>query len=111
VAPDGAAAEITDRAVTALDGGPGSVVDVSADRTTVALAGPAAREVLEKGMTIDLHPRSFGSGCVAVTTLARARVVLWQVGDEPGYRVLVRASFANYLADWLIDSAAEFRHG
>jgi sarcosine oxidase, subunit gamma len=110
VGPDGDAAEIVARASAALNGAPGSVVDVSADRTTIALAGSAAREVLEKGMTIDLHPRAFGPGRAAATTIARTRVVLWQVGEEPAYRLLVRGSFASYLADWLIDATAEFRH-
>jgi sarcosine oxidase, subunit gamma len=110
VGPDGDAAEIVAQASAALNGAPGSVVDVSADRTTIALAGSAAREVLEKGMTIDLHPRAFGPDRAAATTIARTRVVLWQVGEEPAYRLLVRGSFASYLADWLIDATAEFRH-
>lgn len=87
----------------------GSIVDVSADRTTVELSGPHAREVLEKGVAIDLHPRAFGPGQCAQTLLARAQVILRQVDDEPTYHVLVRGSFAPYLADWLVDATREFR--
>ena len=89
-----------------------SVVDVSANRTTIELSGPHARDILEKGMSIDLHPRSFGPGQCAQTLLARAQVVVRQVDRPfdtgPTYHVLVRGSFAPYLADWLVDAAKEF---
>jgi len=84
-----------------------SVVDVSANRTTIELSGPHARDVLEKGMSIDLHPRAFGPGQCAQTLLARAQVILRQVDEKPTYHVLVRGSFAPYLADWLVDAAKE----
>lgn len=88
----------------------GSSVDVSANRTTLRLAGPEAREVLEKGCSLDLHPRAFGPGRCAQTLVGRTQAVLWQVGAEPDYRLLVRCSFANYLADLLLDAMLEF-HG
>jgi len=84
-----------------------SVVDVSANRTTIELSGPHARDVLEKGMSIDLHPRAFGPGQCAQTLLARAQVIVRQVDDAPTYHVLVRGSFAPYLADWLADASKE----
>ena len=82
----------------------GSVVDVSANRTVYELSGPDAREVLELGCAIDLHPRAFGPGRCAQTMLARANVVLHQVDDMPTYRLLVRPSFAGYLTAWLRDA-------
>ena len=86
-----------------------SVVDVSANRTAVEVAGPRAREVLEKGCSVDLHPRAFGPGRCAQTMLARAQVVLEQETEEPVYRLFVRASFSAYLAAWLMDATMEFR--
>jgi sarcosine oxidase subunit gamma len=85
-----------------------SVVDVSGQRTTLELRGPRAREVLEKGCSLDLHPWRFSAGRCAQTLLARADVVLWQVDDEPGYRLLVGCSFAPYLVHWLLDAMREF---
>jgi sarcosine oxidase subunit gamma len=93
----------------ALGGGLGAVVDVSANRTVIEISGARAREVLEKGCSIDLHPRAFAPGRCAQTLLARAQVVLEQTTDEPAYRLFVRPSFAGYLAAWLIDAAMEFR--
>ena len=85
-----------------------SVVDVSGQRTTLELRGPKAREVLAKGCSLDLHPWRFSAGRCAQTLLARADVVLWQVDDEPGYRLLVGCSFAPYLVEWLVDAMAEY---
>ena len=85
----------------------GSVVDVSANRTTLELRGPRARELLEFGCPIDLHPRVFGPGRCAQTLLARANVIIWHLADEPEdtWRLLVRPSFAAYVAAWLADAA------
>ncbi|MFI0780489.1 sarcosine oxidase subunit gamma [Streptomyces sp. NPDC021212] len=93
----------------ALAGDPGSVVDVSANRTTLELSGPAARQVLEKGCPLDLHPRSFGPGRAVSTTVGPVAVLLWQVDDAPRYRLFPRSSFADYLARWLIDAMSEYR--
>ena len=89
---------------------PGSVVDVSANRTTLELSGPSARQVLEKGCPLDLHPRSFEPGRAVSTTVGPVAVLLWQVDDQPAYRLLPRSSFADYLARWLIDAMSEY-HG
>jgi sarcosine oxidase subunit gamma len=51
----------------------------------------------------------FGPGSSAQTTLGRAGVVLLAGDDAGEFTVLVRQSFANYLADWLVDAAEEFR--
>jgi sarcosine oxidase subunit gamma len=91
----------------ALGGDPGSVVDVSANRTTLELSGPAARATLEKGCPIDLHPRSFGPGTAVLTNVGPVPVVLWQTGANT-YRLLPRSSFADYVTRWLLDAATEF---
>lgn len=87
----------------------GAAADVSAQRITLRLTGSRARDVLAKGCSIDLHPRSFGRGDSAQTTLGQAGVVLLALSDSgDDYVVLVRSSFAGYLADWLVDAALEF---
>ncbi|MGA6157442.1 sarcosine oxidase subunit gamma [Stenotrophomonas sp. NPDC087984] len=93
----------------ALGADPGSVVDVSANRTTLELSGPAARQVLEKGCPLDLHPRAFGPGHAVSTTVGPVAALLWQVDGVPTYRLLPRSSFADYLARWLIDAMSEYR--
>jgi sarcosine oxidase subunit gamma len=94
-----------------VDGDPAKLpggVDVSANRTTLELSSPHAREILEKGCALDLHPRAFAAGHCAQTTVARTQVILWQLSDAPTYHLLIRCSFARYLADWLVDATREF---
>ena len=87
----------------------GSATDVSAQRIGLRLTGGRVRDVLAKGCSIDLHPREFGRGRSAQTTLGQAGVVLLALSDSgDDHVVLVRSSFAGYLADWLLDAALEF---
>ncbi|KHL00970.1 sarcosine oxidase subunit gamma [Sinomonas humi] len=102
-------AEATARLVEALGTDPGSAVDLSANRTTFELAGKAARDVLEKGCALDLHPRAFAVGSAYVTQLGPVPVLLWKTGSET-WEIFPRASFADYLGRWLLDAMREF-HG
>ena len=92
----------------ALDGLPGQALDLSANRTILVLAGPSAREVLEKGCQADLHPRAFPVGRGIVTAVGPVPVLLHRSGEQE-YRVYPRASFAEFLVRWLVDSMQEFR--
>jgi sarcosine oxidase subunit gamma len=85
-----------------------SVVDLSHNYSGLSLAGPAAREVLAKGCPLDLHPRAFGRNACAQSILAKTRMLLRLVDDEPSFEIWVRNSFARYMAEWLLDAAAEF---
>jgi sarcosine oxidase subunit gamma len=112
IAPPGTASDMEAALRDALAADPtAAVVDVSANRTTLSLAGSAAREVLESGCSIDLHPRVFGPGSCAQTLVGRTGVILLQVSPEPDYRLLVRPSFAAYLAAWLLDAIDGVRGG
>ncbi|MEX5719591.1 sarcosine oxidase subunit gamma, partial [Geodermatophilus maliterrae] len=87
----------------------GSAADVSAQRTVLRLTGARVREVLAKGCSIDLHPRVFGRGRSAQTTLGQAGVVLLALSDAgEDFALFVRSSFAGHLADWLLDAVLEF---
>ena len=87
----------------------GSAADVSAQRIILRLTGERVRDVLARGCSIDLHPRVFGRGSSAQTTLGQAGIVLLALSDAgDDYLVFVRSSFAGYLADWLLDAALEF---
>lgn len=111
VAPPGGQRELESRIREAAGDEPVSVTDVSAQRTTLLVGGPRARDLLAHGCSLDLHPRAFGPGRCAQTTLARAQVVLVardDLGPRSGFWVLVRSSFAGYLTDWLLDAATEY---
>lgn len=90
----------------------GAAIDVSAQRVVLRLHGPHAQELLRAGTAVDVDPRRFPAGSCAQTNLAQAGVVLLALGDGGDeFEVLVRTSFAGYLAAWLADAALEFRPG
>jgi sarcosine oxidase subunit gamma len=90
----------------------GAYTDVSAHSTALRLSGRRSREVLRKVCSLDLHPRVFGGSGCAQTLLARAaRVLLVADGEPDGFLIFVRASFADYVADWLLDAMAEYTAG
>ena len=112
VAPDEAQTGVSPEAwagrlSTAVGAGPGQVVDVSANRTTLELSGPRARSVLEKSCEIDLHPRAFPVGTAVVTLLESTGVIVWRTGEET-WRVMPRASFTTHVVRWLLDGMREY---
>lgn len=108
VTPAGAERDLAARLDEALAGRHFAVNDVTGNYTTIDLEGPNARDVLEKGCTLDLHPRAFGKGQCAQTLLAHAGVLI-RPGGEGSFELIVRRSFADYVFVWLEDAAAE--HG
>ena len=106
VGPDGDKAPIREALEVGLAGAFGSIVDVSANRTILEIRGSKARELLAHGIAIDLDPRSFGPGLCAQTLLAKAQVII-ERRDESAFHLYVRTSFASYVADWLLDAAAD----
>lgn len=100
------AGTLVDRLRAAAGDTPAQVLDLSANRTVVELTGPGARTVLEKGCSADLHPRVLADGSAIVTTVARVPVLLWKV-DADRFRVVPRASLAQYVAAWLLDAVGE----
>lgn len=76
--------------------------------TTVNISGPSARDLLQKGCTLDLHPRAFGEGQCAQTLVAKTGVLILCRGAEPSFDLVVRRSFADYLFLWIEDTAHEF---
>jgi len=106
VGPDGQQAAIEQELRNGLNGAFGSVTDVSANRTLLEIRGAKARVRLAHGIAIDLDPRSFGPVRCAQTLLAKAQVII-ECRDESGLILYVRASFATYAADWLLDGLAE----
>lgn len=99
VGPPGA--PLIDALAAAVKGEFASVVDVSAHRTAIDVTGPGAWDLLAHGCALD----GLAPGRCAQTLLARSSVILWAIED--GYRVLVRSSFARYVAAWLDDASVE----
>jgi sarcosine oxidase subunit gamma len=107
--PGGGEHEIAARLRSAFGDIHAAVTDVSEARTTIAVAGPAARALLAKGTSIDLHPRVFGPGRCAQTGFAGANIILRQTDDVPSFEILLLNSFAEHVWAWLEGACREFR--
>lgn len=112
VAPEGRQDTLGARLRAAIGDEFGTVTDVSAQRTTLALSGHLVRTVLAHGCALDLDPRVTPAGSCLTTLLAQAPVTL-VVREEAAadVRLLVRSSFASYLATWLVDACTEYGGG
>jgi heterotetrameric sarcosine oxidase gamma subunit len=95
-------------AIEAALGNAAAVIDQSGGRVVFRISGQKARAVLEKGVTIDLHPRSFRPGCVALTQLSHLSVQIVQQDETPTFDVVISRAFAADLWHWLEESAGEY---
>jgi sarcosine oxidase subunit gamma len=85
-----------------------SISDQSDGRAVMRIRGPKARDVLAKGLPIDLDPRVFKPGDAATSLVSYIGVQLWQVDETPTYDIAVFRGFAESFWGWLTASAAEF---
>lgn len=77
-----------------------AVIDVSESRTVITISGTKARDLLARGISLDLHPRVFGPGQCAQTSMSKANILLHQIDDKPSYDIYVLKSFSDYLWRW-----------
>jgi sarcosine oxidase subunit gamma len=82
-----------------------AVNDISGGQVALMINGSATRDILSKGCTLDLHETVFSAGCCGQSGLAKANVLLACLDDAPGFMVVVRRSFADYLCRWLLRAA------
>lgn len=85
-----------------------SVSDQSDGYAVLRIGGRDVRAILAKGVAVDLHPRAFCAGDVAVTQIAHMGVMLWQLDDRPTFEIAVFRSLAGSFWHWLAASAEEF---
>ena len=77
-----------------------SVSDQSGAYTVLTLSGGIARDVLQCGAFIDLHPDSFGPGRVATTVIAHMGAILWQT-DLNRFEIAFFRSFLTSFRAWI----------
>jgi len=86
----------------------GAVVDQSHGRCGLRLSGSRARQVMAKNTAIDLHPRAFGPGRCAMTSIAHMNASIVQVDDAPTYDLFVSRSMARSFAQAIEHACREF---
>ena len=84
-----------------------SVMDQSDGYAGVRVEGLMVRDVLAKGVFLDLHDRAFPVGSAAGVSVAHLGVILWRREAE-AFEMLCFRSYAASFWHWLEESAAEF---
>ena len=85
-------------------------LDISDSRAVLRVTGLKARNVLAKGIAVDLHTSIFPVQAIAHTMVEHAGVLVHRVGPE-AFELYVPRSYAVNLWHWLTESAAEFGYG
>lgn len=95
------------RVMRELDPAAGCVTLLSAARLRLVVEGSTARELLSRGIALDLHPAVFAVGQFAQTGLHHIPVLLERVGEQR-YELYVPTTWAVSVWEWLIDAALPF---
>lgn len=90
----------------ALEGTPFRATTVTHALARIDVEGQAARLLLAKGCSLDLHPSRFSPGRCARTRLAGMPVILWCI-QESTFQCIVASSYRDYLLTWLADAGLE----
>ena len=98
--------EAAARIGAALSDSDATITDISHGRTILALEGAAAAALLARCVALDLDPAAFPPGRATQTNIHHIDVLLRRV-PEGSFEVWVFRSFAEALAEWLIDAGAE----
>lgn len=79
--------------------------DQTSGYSILRLQGPAARDVLNAGCPLDLHPRTLTVGQCAQSHFFKTSILLRPLSaDGNTWEVIVRRSFADYTARMLLDA-------
>ena len=95
-------------ALAATLSGKAIVTPLSSSRTRISIEGRAAREVLRKGIPIDLHETVFTPGKFAQTGVHHTPVLLHCTGENR-FELYAMRTFAMNIWEWLEDAALEFK--
>ena len=99
--------ELYDELVQALSSGGGTVSDLSGGYTKFSLSGAGWNGLLAMGCTLDLEKLRARQDFCVQCGLARATVLLAGSAAKQNIEIIVRRSFAEYVALWLQKSAGD----
>jgi sarcosine oxidase subunit gamma len=88
-----------------------SVTDITGGQTVVRIEGESTQQLLNQGCTLDLHHGVFKVGHCAQSLLAQVPVLISRSSNNENgncrFDLVVRRSYADHLAKWLVDAARE----
>ncbi len=83
-----------------------ALVDVSAGQTRLVLRGSGIETVLQKSSVYDFHDDNFPVGKSVQTTFAKAGALVSRK-EQDSVELIIRRSFSDYIAAWLLDAGAD----
>lgn len=86
--------------------GDGAILDLSHSRTHLRIAGPRARECLNRLVPVDLRQASFPADTVAATVMHHVGVTLWH--SREGFELFLPRGFAQSLWEVFLETAVQF---
>ncbi|PHQ66417.1 MAG: hypothetical protein COB93_11980 [Sneathiella sp.] len=90
-----------------ISAGEGSVVSLSHSRCALRLSGPKVRDVLKRGLRINMSEDAFPEGANAYSEIHGLSVLLIRQGKAE-YDLLFARSTAPNIWTWLTETAAQF---
>ncbi len=79
----------------------GMVVEISDSRISYSLKGPEAVTLLNKGCSLDLHPRVFPVGRSALCAFAQVHALLVKTDDAPVFHLTIPRSAQTHFEGWV----------
>jgi sarcosine oxidase subunit gamma len=89
-------------------GGKAIITPLTSSRSRISIEGRAARDMLRKGIPIDLHESVFTPGKFAMTGVHHTPVLL-HCTDAQRFELYAMRTFAMNVWEWLEDAALEFK--
>lgn len=86
-----------------------SATDVTGAWIALDLTGAHARETLRKASPCDFHPQAFPPGRCVQTTFGKTSALIAAHTQET-FRLMLRASYADYVRRWLATATEEHEH-
>jgi heterotetrameric sarcosine oxidase gamma subunit len=84
-----------------------ALTDVSGGFSQISLHGEAVPTLLKKASAYDFDPQVFAEGRCVSTVVAKTTALISRHSDGV-FNMVIRRSFAHYLARWLLDASSEF---
>jgi sarcosine oxidase subunit gamma len=93
--------QVAARLARACEGALHHLADLMEGWTAFTIEGDAARGLIARGCSLDLHPRAFAPDRCARTLMAQVPVLIERPSGGAGFVLYVDRSLAAHMRDWL----------
>lgn len=87
-------------------------LDITEARKRFRLSGPNVRDVLQKGLAVDLHPSVSSAGRIISSAIAKVQVTVHVIenskDNDQAFDLYVSPAFAHNVVEWVETASAEY---